>query len=142
MCSLLLRLRSAEVDCTTALQLDSSYVKAYQRRAVARAGLGQLQEARSDLLKVMELEPKNMASKAELMKLEKKINIKLQPKVILSYYYGCCILIILPELFQSGCCTLVFLLMLCTAGCCIISCHIYLFIFCRSLQIWNQSQST
>lgn len=73
-------LKSAEVDCTTALQLDSSYVKAYQRRAMARAGLGQLQEARSDLLKVMELEPKNVASKAELMKLEKKINIKNQPK--------------------------------------------------------------
>lgn len=87
MCCLLLSLRSAEVDCTTALQLDSSYVKAYQRRAMARAGLGQIQEARSDLLKVMELEPKNMASKAELMKLEKKINIKPQPKVILSYYY-------------------------------------------------------
>jgi len=97
--------------------LDSSYVKAYQRRAVARAGLGQLQEARSDLLKVMELEPKNMASKAELMKLEKKINIKIQSKVILSFYYGYCILIILPELFQGGCSTFVFLLMLSTAGC-------------------------
>jgi hypothetical protein len=61
-------------------------VKAYQRRAMARALLGQLQEARADLLKVMELEPKNMASKAELMKLEKKINIKPQQKVILSDY--------------------------------------------------------
>jgi tetratricopeptide (TPR) repeat protein len=99
MCSLLLSLKSAEVDCTTALQLDSSYVKAYQRRAMARAGLGQLQEARSDLLKVMELEPKNVASKAELMKLEKKINIKNQPKVILPYYYEYCVLIILPEPF-------------------------------------------
>lgn len=80
---LLFSLRSAEADCTAALQLDSSYVKAYQRRAMARAGLGQLQEARADLLKVMELEPKNMASKAELMKLEKKINIKPQQNVIL-----------------------------------------------------------
>lgn len=61
-------------------------MKSYQRRAMARIGLGQLQEARADLLKVMELEPKNMASKAELMKLEKKINIKPQQKVILSYY--------------------------------------------------------
>jgi hypothetical protein len=118
MCSLLLSLRSAEVDCTTALQLDSNYVKAYQRRAVARVGLGQLQEARSDLLKVMELEPKNMASKAELMKLEKKINIKPQPKVILPYYFEYCILIILPEPFQGGWCTCVFLIMLFTAGCC------------------------
>lgn len=55
-------------------------MKAFQRRAMARIGLGQLQEARADLLKVMELEPKNMASKAELMKLEKKINIKPQQK--------------------------------------------------------------
>jgi hypothetical protein len=66
----------------------------------------------------MELEPKNMASKAELMKLEKKINIKLQPKVIFSYYYGYYILVIPPELFQDGCCTFVCLLILCTAGCC------------------------
>jgi hypothetical protein len=64
--------------------LDSRYVKAYQRRAMARAGLGQLQEARADLLKVMELEPKNMASKSELMKLEKKLNIKSQQKVTVS----------------------------------------------------------
>jgi hypothetical protein len=117
MCSLLLSLRSAEVDCTIALQLDSTYVKAYQRRAMARSGLGQLQEARSDLLKVMELEPENMASKAELMKLEKKLNIKSQPKVIVSYYYGYSILIVLPELSQDGCCTFEFLLMLFTAGC-------------------------
>jgi hypothetical protein len=94
MCSLLFRLKSAEVDCTTALQLDSSYVKAYQRRAVARTGLGQLKEARSDLLKVMELEPKNMASKSELMKVEKKINMKPQLKVILSHHYGYYILVI------------------------------------------------
>jgi hypothetical protein len=61
-------------------------VKAYQRRAMARIGLNQLQEARADLLKVMELEPKNMASKTELIKLERKININPQQKVILSYY--------------------------------------------------------
>jgi hypothetical protein len=60
-------------------------VKAYQRRAVARIGLNQLQEARVDLLKVMELEPQNRTSKAELMKLEKKINIKPQQKVSLLY---------------------------------------------------------
>ncbi|XP_069681474.1 RNA polymerase II-associated protein 3-like isoform X2 [Periplaneta americana] len=70
--------RSAEVDCTTALQLDPNYVKAYQRRAMARAALGQLQEARVDLLRVMELEPKNVQSKGELLKLEKKLNT--QPK--------------------------------------------------------------
>ncbi|XP_021937972.1 RNA polymerase II-associated protein 3-like isoform X2 [Zootermopsis nevadensis] len=83
-------LRSAEADCTAALQLDSSYVKAYQRRAMARAGLGQLQEARADLLKVMELEPKNMASKAELMKLEKKINIKPQQNSVKEPGFATC----------------------------------------------------
>lgn len=75
-------LKSAEADCTTALQLDANYVKAYQRRAIARTGLGQLLEARGDLLKVMEIEPNNMASKAELTKIEKKINIKLDGKGI------------------------------------------------------------
>ncbi|PNF40621.1 hypothetical protein B7P43_G05929 [Cryptotermes secundus] len=87
-------LRSAEVDCTTALQLDSSYVKAYQRRAMARIRLGQLQEARADLLKVMELEPKNMESKAELMKLEKKINIKPQQKSVKDSSSGACSIVI------------------------------------------------
>ncbi|PSN44321.1 RNA polymerase II-associated protein 3 [Blattella germanica] len=71
-------LKSAEADCTTALQLDSNYVKAYQRRAMARVGLGQLTEAKVDLQRVLDIEPKNTASKAELLKIEKKLNSKIE----------------------------------------------------------------
>ena len=40
---------AAEVDCTAALALDANYLKAWQRRAVARAKSGQLLEAIDDL---------------------------------------------------------------------------------------------
>nr|CAD7427844.1 unnamed protein product [Timema monikensis] len=65
--------RSAETDCTASLQLDESYVKAYQRRAAARVALGQLTEARADLEKVLEREPNNSASRSELYKVLKKL---------------------------------------------------------------------
>lgn len=63
------RWKEAESDCTTALQLDKTYVKAYQRRAAAREKLGQLTEAKADLEKVLEYEPKNTESKRALEKL-------------------------------------------------------------------------
>lgn len=43
---LLYRFTEAEEDCSLALALDSSYVKAYYRRATARVKLGKLQEAK------------------------------------------------------------------------------------------------
>ncbi|KAF2900575.1 hypothetical protein ILUMI_05617 [Ignelater luminosus] len=67
------RYQEAETDCTTALRLDKTYVKAYQRRAAAREALNQLSEAHGDLLKVFDYEPNNKESKAALMKLEKKL---------------------------------------------------------------------
>ena len=39
---------AAEQDCTQALKLDSSYVKAWHRRATARKAVGQLLEALDD----------------------------------------------------------------------------------------------
>lgn len=67
------RYQEAETDCTTALRLDKTYVKAYQRRAAAREALNQLTEAHGDLLKVFDYEPNNKESKTALMKLEKKL---------------------------------------------------------------------
>lgn len=67
------RWKEAESDCTTALQLDSTYVKAYQRRAAAREKMNQLSEAHSDLKKVLELEPKNKETKAVLEKLQPRL---------------------------------------------------------------------
>lgn len=56
------------------LKLDSTYVKAYQRRAVAREALNKLEEAEADLLKVLELEPNNKESRQALDNLTKKLN--------------------------------------------------------------------
>ncbi|KAF5300924.1 hypothetical protein FQR65_LT09087 [Abscondita terminalis] len=74
--------KEAESDCTSALQLDKTYVKAYQRRAAAREALNQLTEAHSDLLKVFDYEPNNKESKNALLKLEKKLgSVNSKPKV-------------------------------------------------------------
>ncbi|EFA06488.1 RNA polymerase II-associated protein 3 [Tribolium castaneum] len=69
----------AESDCTLSLKLDQTYVKAYQRRAAAREALNKLQDAKSDLLKVLELEPKNSESKTSLENLKKKLALVEKP---------------------------------------------------------------
>ncbi|XP_044738856.1 RNA polymerase II-associated protein 3-like [Chrysoperla carnea] len=71
---------NAEIDCTNSLRLDSTYVKALQRRAAARIQLTQLNEALKDLTKVMELEPNNRESLSEITKLKAKLKIVDQPK--------------------------------------------------------------
>lgn len=53
--------RAAETDCTSALALDSTYVKALHRRGLARKELNQLDEAAVDLQKATEIEPNNTA---------------------------------------------------------------------------------
>lgn len=47
----------AEVDCTEAIKLDSSFVKAYHRRCVARKKQGKLKEALEDAEVAMRLNP-------------------------------------------------------------------------------------
>lgn len=66
-------LHSAEADCSTAIQLDESYVKAYHRRATARMDLKQYKEARQDVEKILKLEPGNKEAKTLLTQIEKKI---------------------------------------------------------------------
>lgn len=74
------RWKEAESDCTTALQLDKTYVKAYQRRAAAREKLDQFLEAKADLEKVLEYEPKNKESKLALDKLQELIEKRAHTK--------------------------------------------------------------
>ncbi|XP_068894279.1 RNA polymerase II-associated protein 3 [Tenebrio molitor] len=62
----------AESDCTMSITLDKTYVKAYQRRAAAREALNKWEDADSDLVRVLELEPKNKESKVNLENLRKK----------------------------------------------------------------------
>lgn len=81
-------MHSAEADCTSALQFDSKYVKALQRRAAARIGLKQYNEAIGDLKKVLEIEPKNKESRKELERVEKHVEnkkVKLSAKVTLNF---------------------------------------------------------
>ncbi|XP_071570643.1 RNA polymerase II-associated protein 3 isoform X2 [Temnothorax nylanderi] len=64
-------LYSAEADCTSAIQLDKTYVKAYHRRVTARLGLKQYKEAMDDIQKIAELEPCSKETEILLSQLEK-----------------------------------------------------------------------
>nr|XP_033333078.1 RNA polymerase II-associated protein 3-like [Megalopta genalis]XP_033333080.1 RNA polymerase II-associated protein 3-like [Megalopta genalis]XP_033333081.1 RNA polymerase II-associated protein 3-like [Megalopta genalis]XP_033333082.1 RNA polymerase II-associated protein 3-like [Megalopta genalis]XP_033333083.1 RNA polymerase II-associated protein 3-like [Megalopta genalis] len=66
---------SAESDCSAAVQLDETYVKAYHRRAIARMNLKQNKEAKQDLEKILKLEPSNKEAKSLLDQIEKKLKI-------------------------------------------------------------------
>lgn len=63
----------AERDCTTAIKLDVSYIKAWQRRATARVGLKQLELALEDYKKVLTLDPNSKTAKQEVKTLPKRI---------------------------------------------------------------------
>ena len=65
---------SAESDCTIAIRLDETYVKAYYRRATARVNLKQYKEAKQDLEKVIQLDPLNTEAKVMLLKIGNKIS--------------------------------------------------------------------
>ncbi|XP_060843062.1 RNA polymerase II-associated protein 3 [Rhopalosiphum padi] len=56
----------AIIDCTSSLELDSTYVKTYQRRSSAYLALGMYNEAKKDLLNVLKLEPNNKQAKSDL----------------------------------------------------------------------------
>merc|ERR1712013_241273 len=60
---------AAEADCTLALSIDPTYVKALQRRASAKTGLGKLSQAVTDYDEVLRLESGNKAAQAERSKL-------------------------------------------------------------------------
>ncbi|XP_064304490.1 RNA polymerase II-associated protein 3 isoform X1 [Phalacrocorax carbo] len=66
----------AESDCNLALALDKNYTKAYARRGAARLALKNLQGAKEDYEKVLELDANNFEAKNEL----KKIDQALSPK--------------------------------------------------------------
>lgn len=68
---------SAEADCSSAIQLDETYVKAYHRRATARMELKQYKEAKEDIEKILTLEPSNKEAKALLSQINKRLeNLK------------------------------------------------------------------
>ncbi|XP_039516555.1 RNA polymerase II-associated protein 3-like isoform X2 [Pimephales promelas] len=60
----------AESDCHLAIALDSKHVKAYARRASARAALKKHQEALEDYQTVLKLDPGNSEAPKEIQKLQ------------------------------------------------------------------------
>lgn len=74
-------LYSAEADCTAALQINDTYVKAYHRRATARIELEDYEGAKQDIKQILSYEPANKEAKAMLLKVNKKLE-KSQPSVI------------------------------------------------------------
>ncbi|EZA57864.1 hypothetical protein DMN91_003368 [Ooceraea biroi] len=66
-------LYSAEADCSSAIQLDDSYVKAYHRRATARMELKQYKEAKQDIEKILVLEPSNKEAQTLLGQINKRL---------------------------------------------------------------------
>merc|ERR1719447_433782 len=67
---------AAEADCTLALSIDPTYVKALQRRASARTGLGKLSQAVTDYDEVLRLESGNKAARTERSKLINRMKEK------------------------------------------------------------------
>lgn len=68
------RYAAAELDCTQALSLDPTYIKAYARRASARSALKKYEAARDDYRVVLKLEPNNKQAKKELELVEHVTN--------------------------------------------------------------------
>ena len=64
------RYAEAEADCTLALSIHSTYVKAYQRRALARFGLGKYDLAIEDYEQILKLEPSNKVAQKAAEKLK------------------------------------------------------------------------
>ena len=71
MCVYSCRYGAAELDCTAAVAMDPTYVKAYSRRGTARLALRQFKEAKEDFVQVLKLEPNNKQAKAETEKIER-----------------------------------------------------------------------
>ena len=61
------RKESAIQDCTKAVELNSSYVKAYLRRAVLYEESDKLDEALEDYKKVLEFDPRNQEAMSASM---------------------------------------------------------------------------
>ncbi|XP_071589634.1 RNA polymerase II-associated protein 3 isoform X2 [Heliangelus exortis] len=64
----------AESDCNLALALDKNYTKAYARRGAARFALKNLQGAKEDYEKVLELDANNFEAKSELKKINQALS--------------------------------------------------------------------
>ncbi|MCL4155488.1 UNVERIFIED_CONTAM: hypothetical protein GTU68_009350, partial [Idotea baltica] len=68
--------KEAIKDCDKAISLDSTYLKAIQRRATLHRQLDNLEEALKDFQKVLEMEPGNAEARSAVMILPHQIEEK------------------------------------------------------------------
>lgn len=73
--------RKAEADCSLALSLDESYVKAYQRRGTARKNLKEYEKALEDFNHVLLLEAQNKQAKLEIEEVANLMVKEKEPKI-------------------------------------------------------------
>lgn len=57
-------------DCTDAIALDPTYIKAYMRRGTARRKLNKLEEALGDFRQIKKLSPDDKLAQREIASLE------------------------------------------------------------------------
>lgn len=81
------RFKLAINDCTSSLELDSTYVKTYQRRSAAAMALGMYNEAKEDLNKILKLEPNNKQAKIDLELVNNKIKKVSRNKMYNQFMY-------------------------------------------------------
>jgi len=62
---------AAELDCTTSISIDPTYLKAYLRRGTARIGLNKLREALDDFKVVLDRDPENKQAAKEVANIDK-----------------------------------------------------------------------
>lgn len=65
---------SAIEDCTNAIDLDDTYIKAFSRRALLYEETDKLDEALADYKKILELQPSNQTALDATMRLPQQIN--------------------------------------------------------------------
>jgi tetratricopeptide (TPR) repeat protein len=65
----------AEADCSKAIQLDGTYVKAFLRRGAARAVAGNYLESLMDYEDALRLEPNNADAKREVYRMKRIIGM-------------------------------------------------------------------
>jgi tetratricopeptide (TPR) repeat protein len=70
------RYGAAEIDCTLAIEIDKSYVKAYLRRGTVRFNLKKFDAALEDYKSAIKLEPTNKQSKEEIINIERILESK------------------------------------------------------------------
>nr|CDS32354.1 RNA polymerase II associated protein 3 [Hymenolepis microstoma] len=70
------RYASSESDCSTALNMNPKLVKGLFRRAQARKALGKVEEAISDLKRILEIEPRNSAALKDLSTWTEEVDLR------------------------------------------------------------------